>query len=71
MGMPIVRMTLLFHPPPLVPLVCAGCMSALEAERFLEVEGEVEEEGQHAAAANGAGVEAAPAAEAKLEPVLA
>jgi len=46
-------------------------MSALEAERFLEVEGEVEEEGQHAAAANGAGVEAAPAAEAKLEPVLA
>jgi hypothetical protein len=41
-------------------------MSALEAERFLESEGEVEE--HPAAEANGA--HAAPA-EAKLEPVLA
>jgi hypothetical protein len=41
-------------------------MSALEAERYLEAEGEVEEQ-PAAAAANGS---AAPA-EAKLEPVLA
>jgi hypothetical protein len=42
-------------------------MSALEAERYLEAEGEVQE--HPAAEANGA--HAAPAAEAKLEPVLA
>jgi hypothetical protein len=41
-------------------------MSALEAERFLEAEGEVEE--QPAAEANGAHAEPASA---KLEPVLA
>lgn len=48
----------------------AGCMAALEAERYLEAEGEVEE--QPAASANGTanGTEAA-AAEPKLEPVLA
>lgn len=46
----------------------AGCMSALEAERFLEAEGEVDEQ-PTAAAANGDG--AAVAAEAKLQPVLA
>ena len=50
----------------LLLLLSPGCMSALEAERFLESEGEVEE--HPAAEANGA--HAAPA-EAKLEPVLA
>lgn len=52
--------------PLLLLLLSPGCMSALEAERFLESEGEVEE--HPAAEANGA--HAAPA-EAKLEPVLA
>eukprot|EP00879_Flechtneria_rotunda_P004702 GHRR01004966.1.p1 GENE.GHRR01004966.1~~GHRR01004966.1.p1 ORF type:complete len:429 (+),score=112.64 GHRR01004966.1:2349-3635(+) len=47
----------------------SGCMAALEVEKFLEAQGEVEEaDGQAAAIENGT---ATPAEQAKLEPALA